>query len=138
MLWSFRTISGRRSSHRRLCLEWRRIKLGEISTLGSGGEAVDVGCPGEEILGCAPGNRYVTMSGTSMATPFFAGVMAFKLSAHTDSDVPLQAAHNVRAFVRQHAEDRGQPGKDVRWGWGTPDLGGLVDAVIDDDTNYWL
>ncbi len=38
--------------------------------------AVDVSAPGVDVLSAAPGNKFVYMSGTSMATPHVAGVAA--------------------------------------------------------------
>jgi len=37
-------------------------------------------CPGQDILSCVPGNRYASMSGTSMSNPFAAGYAALVLS----------------------------------------------------------
>lgn len=44
------------------------------------GEELDFLCPGQDILGCVPDNKYATMSGTSMANPFAVGCAALYLS----------------------------------------------------------
>jgi len=73
---------------------------------------------------CAPGHRitapsansgtgYVTMSGTSMATPFAAGVAALMLDANSGQS-PAQLKDNLVAT----AEDRITPGADVDTGAG--------------------
>lgn len=44
------------------------------------GEDLDFLAPGQNILGCVPGNRYASMSGTSMSNPFSVGCAALLLS----------------------------------------------------------
>jgi hypothetical protein len=47
-------------------------------------ESVDVSAPGEDILSTVPDNSYDFMSGTSMASPVVAGVVALTRIAHPD------------------------------------------------------
>ncbi|MBK7095457.1 MAG: S8 family serine peptidase [Saprospiraceae bacterium] len=44
----------------------------------------DISAPGQKILSSVPGNKYSYSSGTSMAGPHVAGVVALVLSANTD------------------------------------------------------
>lgn len=44
------------------------------------GEDLDFLAPGHNIIGCVPGNRYASMSGTSMSNPFAVGCASLLLS----------------------------------------------------------
>lgn len=65
---------------------------------------VDVAAPGSNIFSTTPGNRYESMSGTSMATPTTVGVAAEILSHHPElsalqlKSVLMQSASKVASF----------------------------------------
>lgn len=98
---------------------------GRISDFSSGGPTVDICCPGEQILSCFPGNQYRVMSGTSMATPFAAGLCALMLE---DGKGPKNV-RDLRDVLKANCEDRGPAGHDVRYGFGNP----IPSRLIPDD-----
>ena len=105
---------------------------GAIARFSSGGPEVDIAMPGEEILSTVPGNRYQVMSGTSMATPAAAGLLACVLASRPHSR-NLQSAAAMREFLKNHTDDRGLTGKDDRFGFGVP-----VGETLVRDPEYWI
>ncbi|MBN2537680.1 S8 family peptidase [candidate division WOR-3 bacterium] len=78
----------------------------------------DVAAPGVNIKSCSrsSNNGYTTMSGTSMATPHTAGVVALMLSKN-----PNLSAAVVDSILEITAVDRGPTGKDMDYGAGRID-----------------
>ena len=73
---------------------------------------VDVAAPGMSIYSTTPGD-YGYKSGTSMATPFVAGLAALVLSL--DSNL---SPDEVESIIEDSADDLGDPGRDDYYGWG--------------------
>lgn len=96
--------------------------------LASGGAYTkpDVTGPGVTVSAAAAGTGtgYVAYSGTSMATPYVAGVVALGLAA-APSSTPAQLAAALQATSR----DRGASGKDPEWGAGLVDAEAFVQQV---------
>ncbi len=84
-----------------------------ISSFSTRGTYVDLAAPGSLILSTAPGDSYATMSGTSMATPFVAGVVALVISGR-GSMAPTAMA----GLLESTADDAGTPGIDSSFGSG--------------------
>ncbi len=75
----------------------------------------DLCAPGVRISAPQAGtpDRYVTYSGTSMATPFVAGLAALMLEAN-----PYLTPSEVRELLTATAQDWGAPGQDNDYGYG--------------------
>jgi serine protease AprX len=75
----------------------------------------DIVTPGYNITSVARGttNGYTTMSGTSMATPFAAGVVALMLDAN-----PSMSVATVKSNLYNNVEDWGPAGHDLDYGRG--------------------
>ena len=88
--------------------------------------APDIAAPGSDIISCTnqSNNGYLTMSGTSMATPQVAGIMALMLSKD-----PTLTPEQIDELVETTAVEKGAPGKDVEYGSGRIDALAAVNAV---------
>ena len=88
------------------------------------GDFVDVAAPGVSVWSTYRGNRYGSMSGTSMAAPHVSGLAALILSLN-----PNLSPDEVRALIDANADDLGTPGKDIEFGYGRINAGRTLAAV---------
>lgn len=85
----------------------------------------DVSAPGVNVYSAKNGGGYQKMSGTSMATPHVAGVVALMLQA--DPDLPVE---RIREILHETAVDFGEPGMDKVFGMGRVDAYEAVKLVL--------
>ena len=99
---------------------------GPILAPGGAYTKPDVTAPGVTVSAADAGTAsgYVAMSGTSMATPYVAGVAALALQA-----APASAPADVKAAIESTAQGRGAAGKDPEWGSGLVDAEAAVQAA---------
>jgi thermitase len=77
---------------------------------------VELAAPGVDVWSTAPGNSYLALDGTSMATPHVSGVAALIMSAKgTD-------AGQTRNLLANSADDLGPGGRDSCFGYGRVNL----------------
>ncbi len=97
----------------------------EPSSFSSGGDEVDLAAPGQAVYSTHKDGGYAYLSGTSMATPHAAGVAALLVSLFPE----IERQGQLEAFLRDHAKDLYQTGKDVRTGAGSPILPNYADQT---------
>jgi subtilisin family serine protease len=102
--------------------------LASFSTYGTG---LFCSAPGEGILttdwvgsGGFSGGDYVTIDGTSFASPYAAGVAALVLSMD-----PSLTPDEVGDIMAASCTDRGNAGYDTSYGWGIVNAAAAVEAV---------
>ncbi len=82
-------------------------------TYSQANNKVELAAPGVGIESTQPNNQYRTWDGTSMATPYAAGVAALVWSHHDTC-----SANQVRQALTQTATDLGDAGRDDAYGFG--------------------
>ena len=77
----------------------------------------DIVAPGVDINSTVLDNSFEEYSGTSMATPHITGIVALMLE--NNKNMPQ---YQVKKILESTATDKGEPGKDTRYGSGVPNL----------------
>lgn len=103
----------------------RSKRLAPYSNDGLG--VVDVTAPGDEVLSTVPGGRYAVESGTSMAAPHVAGVLALLASRHPQAS-PSRLSAMLQKQARPLPCPRGDSGCRTKKGLNSNYGHGLVDA----------
>lgn len=94
------------------------------------GTKLDFMAPGVDILSTYIGG-YRVLSGTSMATPWVAGVVALMIAKHRKigGQTPLHTVENVREHLSKTALDLETAGKDNKTGFGLIDVKKALEQI---------
>ena len=106
-------------------------KNGKIASFSSRGKEVDWAAPGADIYSTFLENTYASLSGTSMACPFMAGIIALMLSKHKKQykktgKNDCKTVDEIKEHLLKYTNDRGTVGKDENWGYGVVDVKKLI------------
>lgn len=97
--------------------------IDQVASFSGRGNALDIVAPGVALYSAWSDGSYVTISGTSMATPIVSGVVALIKSAH-----PEYSDEQVENVLLTTAKDLGRFGKDKDYGYGRVDAFKAVNA----------
>jgi subtilisin family serine protease len=95
----------------------------------SRGKEIAVAAPGQDITSTWLADGYATVSGTSMAAPFVAGVLALYVSSQKSEGNKIDHAAVLKA-LSDTCRDTGEPGRDPIYGWGLVDPHKLLNYEV--------
>jgi subtilisin family serine protease len=96
-----------------------------------GSIAPDIAAPGVNLVGPAPGNSYVTMSGTSVSAAHTAGIAAMLLEwGKIRGNVSHMDGTDVKnLLIRGARRDTGKTYPSREWGYGILDIYGVYESL---------
>jgi subtilisin family serine protease len=102
---------------------------GNACEFSSRGKEIAVAAPGQDITSTWLADGYATVSGTSMAAPFVAGVLALYVSAQKANGLKVDHSSVMKALAAT-CRDSGEPGRDPVYGWGLVDPHKLLNYEV--------
>lgn len=106
-------------------------KNGNPAGFNSTGPEVDFAAPGVDIYSTYLNQSYANLSGTSMATPFMAGIVCLLLAKHAKQEAETgendcKTVDQIKEHLVKYTDDKGVIGKDRTWGYGVIDINRLL------------
>lgn len=102
-----------------------------VSRFSSRGPEVFLAAPGEQILATYPGGRFARLSGTSMATPAVAGLVAVIQGHLKSTGRPRLTPEEMKKLLITTILDLDPNGRDRATGYGMPQLFRALVALPD-------
>ncbi len=105
---------------------------GPVMIDGSNRPKPDISAPAENVRSCVPGNGYASNSGTSMASPHVAGLVALLISAHPELRGQVDQIETTIEQSALHISWTGCSSSGVpnnAYGWGRIDAVAAVGTV---------
>ena len=106
-------------------------KSNAIAYFSAVGPGIDFAFPGVEIYSTYLNGSYAKLSGTSMATPAAAGVVALLLAKHKKQEAETgkndcRTIDEIKEHLKKYSVDKGPTGKDDWYGWGIVDVSKMI------------
>ena len=106
-------------------------KSGNIANFSAVGKEVDWAAPGVNIYSTYLNDKYAILSGTSMACPFVAGIVALLISKHKKQEErtgknDCKTIEQIKEHLLKYTVDKGIIGKDNNFGYGMLDVEKLI------------
>ncbi len=108
-------------------------KYGNLARFSNSGKRVDFAAPGVDIFNTWLNQTYASLNGTSMATPFVAGIVALLIAKHRKQEKETgfndcRTVAQIKEHLVKYTDDKGVVGKDNAWGYGVIDVEKLIES----------